>query len=212
MRYERRLGKVRVVTEQMREGCCSSDPETRTGAARSRNSAASPQLLPALRGVGILELLLLTTCLWVDSVLMILSICTSFSSPAMLLGFFLLCKAFKWVKIKKMKISYILILLHSDFCICTLGFHWCLYPGVGWSLMEPAQRCRLAPAVLAAPCKDMKEYVWGMTVQAFLWQSLSLYPKGIPCIWKDCSGSGTAAKILRQAAEVPVAVMVMKEQ
>lgn len=36
--------------------------------------------------------------------------------------------------------------------------------------------------------------------------------KGIPCIWKDCSGSGTAAKILRQAAEVPVAVMVMKEQ
>lgn len=35
---------------------------------------------------------------------------------------FVLCKAFKWVKRKKVKISYILILLHSDFCSCTGGF------------------------------------------------------------------------------------------
>lgn len=62
---------------------------------------------------------------------------------------FSLFKAFKWVKRKKVKISYILILVHCDFCICTcktgtagglvdlciLGWleaRWSQHGGAGW--------------------------------------------------------------------------------
>lgn len=135
--------RVRVVTEQMREGCCCSDPESRTGAAVSRNSAGSAQLLPALRGAGILELLLLTTCVWVDPVLMMLSICTSFFSP--ITDFFCCVRPLSGLTEKTVTISYILILLHSDFCTA-LGVSLMFVAWAGWSPTEPAQRCWQLPA------------------------------------------------------------------
>lgn len=64
---------------------------------------------------------------------MMLSICTSFFSLVMRLFFFFCMRPLSGLRGKKVKLLYILILLHSDFCICTGGS----LMFVPWAGLEP---------------------------------------------------------------------------